>query len=144
MRRLPRLTTALLALALPVAAAGCTNTTTSSTTSTTSTSASTMITEAFSGSILKNGAATFNFAATTAGSVTAQIKSMSPDSTALVGLALGTWNGVTCSVVIANDAASVGLTISGASSAAGNLCVRVYDIGKLTTTQTLEVTITHF
>ena len=47
-------------------------------------------------------------------------------------------------IVIANDAASVGLTISGAASAAGNLCVRVYDIGKLTQSQTLEVTITHY
>ena len=116
----------------------------STSTSTTTTSPSTLVTEAFSGTIAKNGAATFNFAATASGSVTAQVKSMSPDSSALIGLGLGTWNGVACQIVIANDAASVGLTISGAASAAGNLCVRVYDIGKLTQSQTLEVTITHY
>lgn len=146
MRRLTRrLTTSLLALALPaLGAAGCTSTDSTTTSTASTTAASTQVTEAFSGTIAKNGAATFNFAATASGTVTAQIKSLSPDSSATIGLALGTWNGVACQVVIANDTASVGLTITGAASAAGNLCVRVYDIGKLTTNQTLEVTITHF
>jgi len=30
------------------------------------------------------------------------------------------------------------------TTAAGNLCVRAYDIGKLTATQTIEITVTHF
>lgn len=139
-----RVLTTLFLLALPViGTAGC-GATDDTTTPTTPTTPAVSVTEAFSGTVNKNGAATFNFAASAAGTVTAAIKSMAPDTTAIMGIALGTWNGSSCQVVIANDAATTSASITGAASAAGNLCVRVYDIGKLTATQNIEVTITHF
>ena len=139
-----RFLTTFFALAIPaLGAAGCNSDTTTPTTTTT-TAPATQVTEAFSGSLNINGAVTFNFAATAAGSVNANIKSVSPATTAILGLALGTWNGVACQVVIANDAASAGVTVTGTNSAAGNLCVRVYDVGKLTAAQSIEVTITHY
>lgn len=138
-----RFALALLALAIPaLGAAGCDST--DSTTTPTPTTPAVSVTEAFSGSVVKNGATTFNFAAAAAGVVTASIKSMSPDTTAIMGIALGTWNGSSCQVVIANDAAITSVAITGATSAAGNLCVRVYDVGKLTATQNIEVQITHY
>jgi len=145
MRRLSdRFKTTLLALTIPaLGAAGCGTTTDVASTASLATP-STTVTEAFSGTLNVNGAVTFNFAATASGAVTAQIKSIAPTSTAIIGLALGTWNGVGCQVVIANDAASASVVVTGATTAAGNLCVRAYDVGKLTSTQTLEVTITHY
>jgi hypothetical protein len=69
---------------------------------------------------------------------------MAPATGATMGLALGIWNGASCNIVIANDNAIVNTTVIGQASAAGTLCVRAYDIGKLTATQTVELSITHF
>ena len=145
MRRLSyRFVTTLFALALPaLGAAGCDNATDSASLASAAT-APTLITEAFSGTVSVKGAATFSFAATTSGSVTASLRSISPDSSVLMGLALGTWNGSSCQVVIANDATTTSGVVTGATTAAGNLCVRAYDIGKLTATQTIEVLVTHY
>lgn len=145
MRRLSnRLVTTLLAIGIPaLGAAGC-GSTTPTTPTTTTTPPATSVTESFTGSVSVNGAATFNFAANAAGSVTATLQSISPTTTAVLGLGLGVWNGTGCQVVLANDAATANITVSGATTAAGNLCVRVYDVGKLTATQTIEIKVTHF
>ncbi len=144
MRRLTaRTLTTVLALALPaLGAAGCDSTTTPTSTDTTGTPVT--ITETYSGTVAVNGAATFSFGVTAAGSVTATYKTISPTATATMGIALGVWNGTSCNVVIANDNAIVNTTVVGTASAAGTLCVRAYDIGKLTATQNIEVAITHF
>ena len=147
MRRLShRFVTALLAFAVPaLGAAGCTNTVNSSGVGVGSVTTPTLkVTQAFSGFVNVNGAVTFTFAADGSGAVTATIKSISPDSAALMRLALGEWNSSTCEVKIVNDAATASITITGAASAAGNLCVRAYDIGKLKATQSIEITVTHF
>ena len=147
MRRLStRVSPLLLALVLPaLGAAGCDSTTTptSSNTSTTSTTA-TSITETFRGTVSINGAATFSFGVLAQGAVTATYKTISPATTATMGLALGIWNGSTCSVIIANDNAVLNSTVIGNASSAGTLCVRAYDVGRLTATQTVELTVTHF
>jgi len=131
------------AVVMTAGAAGCgTDSTTSS--SNTSTAPSVSITETYTGTVAVNGAATFSFGVTAAGAVTATYKSMSPASGAAMGLALGIWNGASCSIVIANDNAILNSTVIGQASAAGTLCVRAYDIGKLTGTQTVELSITHF
>lgn len=145
MRRLSNpFVTTLFALTLPaLGAAGC-GTASSSASLASAATAPTQVTQAFSGTLAVKGGTTFTFDALSSGGVTAMLKTVSPDSTVMLGLALGTWNGQTCQVVIANDAASVNLVITGATTAAGNLCVRVYDIGKLTQTQNIEVTVTHF
>ena len=144
MRRLNvRVMSVLAALAATaVGAAGCGSSTTSSTTTTTTPSVS--ITETYTGTVAVGGAASFSFSVLASGNVTATYKSMSPAAGATMGLALGIWNGASCNVIIANDNAIVNSTVIGNATAAGTLCVRAYDIGKLTATQTVELAITHF
>jgi hypothetical protein len=100
------------------------------------------VTESFSGSLTVNGGQTFNFAASAAGPVTATLSATNPD-TAVVGLALGTWNGISCQIVLANDNASRGISVVGEASTFGNLCVRVYDTGQLTEPAAFLITVVH-
>src|SRR5215217_7258698 len=89
------------------------------------------ITETFTDTLNVNGARTHPFAAQRAGSVIASLTSLAPDDTVTIGLSLGTWNGTSCQVVLANDNATLtsGTVVASASST-GSLCVRVYDVGK--------------
>jgi hypothetical protein len=45
--------------------------------------------------------------------------------------------------VIARDSTVVGNSIVGSASAAGNLCVRVYDVGKLVAATSYVVQVVH-
>ena len=112
-------------------------------TPTTPTTPGPTITETFAGTVTQNGAATFTFNTTVQGIVTATLRSIAPVSTAQVGLALGTWNGVTCAVVLTNDRITQGLAVTGQVNAAGSLCVRIYDVGQLTETSTFEIVVVH-
>lgn len=114
-----------------------------STSTTPTTTPTTTITETFAGSITVNGAATFTFPTTTSGTVSATLRSIAPVSTIQLSLAIGTWNGINCQVVLPNDRAGVGSVISGNVSGAGTLCVRISDIGQMTQTTTFEVVVTH-
>jgi hypothetical protein len=86
-----------------------------------------VVTEPFQGVIGLNGAATHSFTVTGASQITAQLVSLSPDATLTVGLALGTWNGSICQIVLANDQTKQGDVVEGATQTAGEFCVRVYD-----------------
>jgi hypothetical protein len=132
--------TVLVAMTAGTAGCGADNTTTP----TTPTTPAVSITETYTGTVAVNGAATFSFGVTAAGAVTATYTKLSPVSGATMGLALGIWNGASCNIVIANDNAILNSTVIGQTSAAGTLCARAYDIGKLTGTQTVELSITHF
>ena len=112
-------------------------------TPTTPTTPGPTITETFAGTVTQNGAATFTFNTSVSGIVTATLKSIGPVTTAQVGLALGTWNGVTCAVVLTNDRITTGLAVTGQVNAAGSLCVRIYDVGQLTETSTFEIVVVH-
>lgn len=102
-------------------------------------------TEQFSGDGLNpNGARVHPFAVLAAGTVSATLTALDPDNGVTLGLALGTWNGAACAVTIANDAAITGTAVVGTASAAGNLCVRLYDQGNLTAPVSYLVTVTHF
>jgi hypothetical protein len=105
---------------------------------------STIKTETFAGVLTTNGATTFPFAVTGVGTISAELTSLSPDSTKPVGMSLGTWNGTVCQVVLPNDAAIQGSTVTGESRTAGNFCVRIYDAaGTVTTPQTYGIEVTH-
>ena len=88
-----------------------------------------------------NGAATHPFATTGSGTVTATLVTLTlpvegepePDEPVTIGLTLGTWNGSACNMTpgLANDQASPGSILLVNASAAGALCVRVYDVGDL-------------
>ena len=101
------------------------------------------VTETFSGSINRNGAATHTFLAQASGSVTVTLNTLSPDTVSAIGLSLGTWNGTGCQIVIANTNAAASASITGLTSSAGNLCVFVNDVGKIANTASYDVTVVH-
>lgn len=101
------------------------------------------ITEAFSGSINPNGAATHTFQGSTAGNVTATLTAVGPDSATVIGFQLGVWNGSSCTNMTANDAATQSAVLYGVLSQAAVLCVRVYDVGRLTGNATYQITVVH-
>lgn len=103
----------------------------------------TTVTDTFSGTINKNGAATHNFTAAMQGTVTATLTSLMPNEEIVVGFGLGTWNGSACNVVLARDQAVKTTVIYGNVNASGDLCVRVYDVGNVTTETSYEVTVVH-
>jgi hypothetical protein len=100
-------------------------------------------TETFSGVLTVNGAQTFPFASNP-GSVTAIMAALEPDALAVIGMAIGTWSGTTCQIILANDAASANAVVTGAVNAQGTLCARVYDVGRITEPVTFSVTVQHF
>jgi len=104
------------------------------------------ITETFDGTLTVNGAATHPFAAQRSGNVTAQLTLLgpdTPDAVTTVGLSLGTWNGVSCQTVIANDNAVLNSSVIGVAQSAANFCVRIYDVGKLTAAVPYSIVVTH-
>jgi len=108
----------------------------------------TLITEPpFSGTVNQNGAVTYNFTSTRSGTVTATLTQLGPDETATLGMSLGTLSstGTTCQAVLTNDQSTKGTVITGAVSAFGSLCVRVYDTGAITAAVpfTYEITVVH-
>jgi hypothetical protein len=89
------------------------------------------VTETFSGTLSASGAATHNFRATGAGTVTATLRTIGSDNTLVVGFSMGTWNGTACAAVLANDAATGNAVHTGTMTGAGDLCVRLYDVGNI-------------
>jgi hypothetical protein len=73
-----------------------------------------------------NGAVTHPFTALAAGQITATITTISPDAS-ILGFQMGTWNGVTCSVVVSNDLATLSSALTGNTQSAADLCVRLHD-----------------
>jgi hypothetical protein len=131
---------AALAIVAALAAAACGDDS-SSTTPTTPTIPTT--TESFTGVLNQNGGRTHTFITARSGSVTATLVSLGPDSGLTVGLSLGTWNGNACQVTIPKDNAVQTSSILGAASAAGSLCVRIYDVGNITDPVAYQIDVIH-
>jgi hypothetical protein len=129
----------LLCLTALTATAACDDNTLVSTTPTPIVTTS----ETFTGTLTRNGAVTHQFSVTSRGNVTATLTKIDPDSGATIGVSLGTWNGTSCQTILANDQATVNSTLLGTVSGVGNLCVRVYDIGKLTASQNYSIDVVH-
>jgi hypothetical protein len=125
-------------------AGACGDNNTGLTTSTTPTSTATT-TETFGAdqTLTVNGAVTHQFSTTGRGTVTATLTAVSPNSATVIGLSLGTWNGSSCQIVLANDQTAQGDGLIGQVSGVGNLCLRVYDPGKLTAPVTYSVDVSH-
>ncbi len=102
-----------------------------------------IVTETFSGTINKNGAATHNFTITGAGDVTGTLTALSVGTDVAVSFSLGSWNGSTCTIVIANDRALQGAIIIGQANSLGTLCVRISDVGNIVDTTDYEISIAH-
>ena len=101
-------------------------------------------TETFTGSIKQNGANTHTFFTSGTGAVQATLTALSPESTTSVGFSMGTFTGSTCSILLANDNAVKTSVITGSvNSVGGSLCIRVYDIGKVSEETSYEVQVVH-
>ena len=88
------------------------------------------VTVLFSGALNQNSAATHRFTTQTSGEVRAALTTVQPDSSIAVGLSLGTWNGNSCAIVIDKNVALQGSLVLGNVSGIGELCVRIYEIGR--------------
>jgi hypothetical protein len=104
-----------------------------------------IITETFTGTLTRSGATSHPFPInfSSGGQVTALLKTVTPDSTTVVGFSLGTWNGSGCQSVISNDRATMPASIIGQATTTGTLCVRIYDVGTLVDPQDYEIDVTH-
>ena len=100
------------------------------------------VTDTFAGTLTRNGATTFPFSVSTQGAVTANLTSVG-DASLTIGMSLGSWNGTACNILLANDQAKQGVTMVGTASGIGTLCLRVYDVGQVTTPVDYTVTVTH-
>ena len=88
------------------------------------------VNESFQGTLIPASAGVFTFTSTlTGGTVVATLTALGPDSTKTVGLAIGTFNGAVCTVILDNPAATQGFSFNATSSSVGTYCVRIYDNG---------------
>ena len=103
-------------------------------------------TETFSGTLTVNGAVTHSFTAGQSGVISATVTELVPDSAAVIGVSLGTWNPLagTCQLLITNDNATQNGSVTGTAGAAGSFCARVYDVGHLTSATGYTLTVVHF
>src|SRR5215475_7193497 len=120
---------AILAVAV-LATGACSNGTLSSLTTPTN---PTIFTDTFTGTLSQNGSFTHSFTTASLGAVTVTIVSLAPNSSQIVGV----WNGSACSTSpqtggSSSDTATSGSSITLNASAAGSLCVRLYDVGFVT------------
>jgi hypothetical protein len=131
----------LLLATLATAAAGCNEDDPTTPTTPNPPTTPLTFTQTFSGTLNTNGGSTSPFTATTGGTVTATLTTVAPDATVVVGMSLGTWTGSACQVVIANDNALQGAVITGTVTSAASLCVRVYDVGRVTSPVNYTITV---
>lgn len=106
----------------------------------------TPLTETFTALLTTNGADVFPFTEVNAGTVTATLATISPDSGLSLELDLGTWNGATCALVLTTAPAVQGSTVTGTANAAGNLCVRIADANGIVPSnpENITVSVSHF
>ncbi len=133
----------LLTVALPLAivAGACGGASQDATTTPTPTP--TTITENFSGAIDKNGSVTFPFTVTLPGTIVVTLTSLAPVNSLAIGITLGTWDGAVCTAALSNDNAKLNDQLTGTTAVGGSFCVRVYDVGNVTTTESLALTVAH-
>jgi hypothetical protein len=136
---------AILVAVAVLAMGACSNDTLSSLTTPTN---PTIFTDTFTGTLSQNGSFTHSFTTANLGAVTVTIVSLAPSASQIVGLSLGVWNGSACSTSpqtggSSSDTATSGSSITLNASAAGSLCVRLYDVGFITAPVLYTLQVTH-
>jgi hypothetical protein len=111
-------------------------------TTTTPTSTTPPTTQNFADTLSVNGGKTFEFSTTSRGTVTATLTSLDPQG-AVIGVSLGTWNGLFCQQICVKDDATQGLAMSCTATGVGNYCLRVYDAGQLKGPAAFSVDVLH-
>jgi hypothetical protein len=102
-------------------------------------------TDTFTGTLTVNGGQTHAVFTGATGTVVATLTSLGEAPPETVGFSMGTL-AVTgaCNVVLANDAAVVTTVLTGSvATLQGSLCVRLYDVGKLTAPVEYSFTVSH-
>lgn len=94
--------------------------------------------------LLKNITGTFTIDTPIVGADSGAAWDAGAIDTPVIGLALGTWSGTTCTIVLANDISAVGSMVTGVVQGSGSLCARVYDVGHITAPATFSIDVTHF
>ena len=113
------------------------------------------VVETITGPLTVNGAVTHSFPVERAGDITAVLTAVTGagDTPPAISIALGTWNGVSCAIVVANDKATpppAGTSptaissVIGRATVPGNFCLRVSDPGTLTVAVEYTVDLRHF
>jgi len=103
------------------------------------------ITEEFTGTLNPFSARTHAFNVQNAGTVAVTVTELDPDTT-VVGLLIGTLNGVVCQTAVSTELAVNSGTLSALGRAAGTLCARIYDSSEngLPAAVPYKLTITHY
>jgi hypothetical protein len=110
------------------------------------------VTTKLEGSVALRGAETKTFDVAPTGqtvNITATLTAVTrqdeeePAAPIALGMALGTWNGAICQIILVNDNAAAGTTIVGSVSGFGTLCVRVYDTGRLEAPVKYSIDVVH-
>ncbi len=102
------------------------------------------VTETFTGTLTINGAQTHTVFTGATGTVTATLTSLGETAPEKVGISMGTLAGATCTVILHNDNAVVTSYLSGTvQNLSGALCVRIFDVGKLTGPVDYTITVVH-
>jgi hypothetical protein len=100
-------------------------------------------TDTFTGTLNPGETGSHPFTARTQGVITITVGSLAPTSTLTMGIGLGTWNGTACNVTLTTDAATQGSSFNASATSAGNFCVTIFDIGKVTEATTYSLSVTH-
>jgi hypothetical protein len=99
----------------------------------------------FNGRLELGGAFVGPFPVKNAGGVRVLVNSMTGADTSITavgGVAVGTWDGVTCSLIVKNENATFSTTITG-TAIVGDYCVQVYDVGQFTEPVNYSVEVQH-
>ena len=106
------------------------------------------IVENLAGTLTINGGVTHSIVVERVGDITALLTAVSADPPPAISMALGTWNGVSCTIIVVNDKATPGTTaissVVGRATVAGPFCLRVADPGTLTQAVDYQVQLTHY
>jgi hypothetical protein len=101
------------------------------------------VTETYTGTIPRNGSQIHTFIAGAAGTVTATVSSVAPAGSPAIGFSMGTWDGIVCTAVMTNNAATTSSALSGTVVGITSLCIRLFDpFGSIAEDAPVEYTVT--
>jgi hypothetical protein len=131
---------AAITLLAAAAAAACHSTTT--TAPTTTAAAPSTLTDTFTGTIAQTANMSFPFTVAATGNVQVTLTDVEPLTTMALGVAIGSWDGTTCTPGVATtDHAKSGVIALTGTAVAGSYCVQVSDAGNIPPTWTVSFTV---
>jgi len=141
--RSPLLRALLLLVPLAIAASGCSSN--NETVTTPTPTVPVLVTDTFAGAISAGGV-NYHLLSAQKGEVTTTMTGIGLDPNVTIGMSIGVYSLVSCTIVLDNPSATIGTQLKGTATAANSLCVKVYDAGTVTGTNTLsyELTVAHY